>query len=92
VVTTDDPYAETREALTGFYLLEPSDRDEAKIGHGASYVYAHDKPHLVAAQQYLPDELVDARYCNPTGHRAEAALADRLVRIEELLGRGGRED
>ena len=27
------------------------------LGHGQSYVYAHDEPHGVAAQQYLPDEL-----------------------------------
>jgi hypothetical protein len=29
VVTTDGPYAETKEALTGFYLLEAADLDEA---------------------------------------------------------------
>jgi len=29
VVTTDGPYAETKEALTGFYLLECVDLDEA---------------------------------------------------------------
>lgn len=29
VMTTDGPYAETKEALTGFYLLECADLDEA---------------------------------------------------------------
>ena len=29
VVTTDGPYAETKEALTGFYLIEAGDLDEA---------------------------------------------------------------
>jgi hypothetical protein len=29
VVTTDGPYAETKEALTGFYLIEAEDLDEA---------------------------------------------------------------
>jgi hypothetical protein len=29
VVTTDGPYAETKEALTGFYLFECADLDEA---------------------------------------------------------------
>jgi hypothetical protein len=29
VVTTDGPYAETKEALTGFYLMECADLDEA---------------------------------------------------------------
>ena len=29
VATTDGPYAETKEALTGFYLLDCADLDEA---------------------------------------------------------------
>ena len=29
VVTTDGPYAETKEVLNGFYLLECADLDEA---------------------------------------------------------------
>ena len=29
IVTTDGPYAETKEALTGFYLLEAPDLDAA---------------------------------------------------------------
>jgi hypothetical protein len=29
LVTSDGPYAETKEALTGFYLIEASDLDEA---------------------------------------------------------------
>jgi putative ATPase len=56
-------------------------------GHGQSYQYAHDAPHAVAAQQYLPDELRGATYYRPTDHGAEAAVAARLRRIEELLDR-----
>lgn len=29
VITTDGPYAETKEALTGYYLIEAPDLDEA---------------------------------------------------------------
>ena len=29
IVTSDGPYAETKEALTGFYLMECADLDEA---------------------------------------------------------------
>lgn len=29
VIASDGPYAETKEALTGFYLLECADLDEA---------------------------------------------------------------
>jgi putative ATPase len=56
-------------------------------GHGADYRYAHDHPHGVAEQQYLPDELTGARYYSPTDHGAEASIRSRLARIEELLGR-----
>lgn len=56
-------------------------------GHGQGYLYAHDAEHGVAAQQYLPDELAGARYYEPTDHGNEAALAERLRLLEELLGR-----
>ncbi|HEY5848561.1 MAG TPA: replication-associated recombination protein A [Microlunatus sp.] len=56
-------------------------------GHGQSYRYAHDEPHGIAAQQYLPDELVDARYYRAGDNGAEVALGARMRRIEELLGR-----
>lgn len=59
----------------------------ARLGHGVGYRYAHDSPHAVAQQQYLPDDLVDAVYYQPTSHGNEAALAERLVVLEELLGR-----
>ena len=58
-----------------------------RLGHGQGYAYAHDEPHAVAAQQYLPDELTGARYYVPTEYGAEGPLAARLARIEELLGR-----
>ncbi|MCW2811638.1 MAG: hypothetical protein JWP61_2096 [Friedmanniella sp.] len=58
-----------------------------QLGHGQGYRYAHDEPRGIAAQQYLPDELDGARYYTPTDHGAEAAMATRLTRIEELLGR-----
>jgi putative ATPase len=58
-----------------------------RLGHGQDYAYAHDEPHAVAAQQYLPDELAGARYYLPTEYGAEAPLVARLARIEELLGR-----
>ena len=56
-------------------------------GHGKGYRYAHDEPHGVAAQSYLPDVLDGAEYYQPTDHGAEAGLTERLRRINELLGR-----
>lgn len=56
------------------------------LGHGTGYVYAHDAPHSVAAQQYLPDDLVGTTYYTPTGNGTEAMITKRLARIRELLG------
>jgi len=57
-----------------------------KLGHGKGYVYAHDEPHAVAAQQYLPDDLVGTRYYEPSDRGYERQLADRLERIRGMLG------
>jgi putative ATPase len=57
-------------------------------GHGRGYIYAHDAPHGIAAQQYLPDEVLGATYYRPVARGAEAAIVDRLARIEQILGSG----
>ena len=55
------------------------------LGHGAGYVYAHDAPHGVAAQQYLPDDLVGSRYYTPTDRGFERNVTERLDRIRTIL-------
>ncbi|MCZ2527061.1 replication-associated recombination protein A [Streptomyces sp. HB2AG] len=56
-----------------------------KLGHGKGYVYPHDLPGGVAAQQYAPDEVHGRRYYEPTRHGAEARYADVLDRVRERL-------
>lgn len=55
------------------------------LGHGKGYLYAHDEPHAVAAQQYLPDELVDRTYYTPSDRGFERQVAERLDRIRAIL-------
>jgi putative ATPase len=74
-----------RIGLVPAHLRDSHYPSAAKLGHGTSYVYAHNEPHGVAAQQYLPDELAGATYYRPSTHGAEAELAERLARIEEVL-------
>jgi putative ATPase len=57
------------------------------LGHGTGYQYAHDAPHAVAAQQYLPDSLKGERYYVPTEHGLERTLGERLAAIRRMLGR-----
>jgi putative ATPase len=52
-----------------------------RLGHGGGYVYAHDEPYGVAAQQYAPDVLADADYYRPASLGAEASLAARWRRL-----------
>ena len=55
------------------------------VGHGDGYLYAHDQPHHVVPQQYLPDDLEGTRYYEPTGNGHEAMLTKRLGAIRNLL-------
>lgn len=57
------------------------------FGHGDGYLYAHDHPHHVAAQQYLPDDLEGQQYYEPTENGHEAMLTKRLGVIRNLLKR-----
>ncbi|WP_454043985.1 replication-associated recombination protein A [Cellulosimicrobium sp. Marseille-Q8652] len=57
-----------------------------QLGHGDGYRYAHDAPHAVAPQQYLPDSLDGARYYTPSDRGYERQVAERLARVREILG------
>jgi putative ATPase len=56
-----------------------------KLGHGATYTYAHDDERGVVPQQYAPDVVADAEYYQPTRHGDEARYADRLAKLRQIL-------
>lgn len=58
------------------------------LGHGRGYVYSHDEPHAVAAQQYLPHELAGSRYYRPSDRGFERSVTDRMERIRAILDAG----
>jgi putative ATPase len=62
------------------------------LGHGVGYVYPHDVPGAVAAQQYAPDQAAGHRYYEPTRYGAEARYADVLDRLREALGHGAGDE
>ncbi len=59
------------------HLRDAHYRGASQLGHGAGYRYPHDNPSGWVAQQYLPDELVGARYFKPTANGAEGRLVAR---------------
>ncbi|WP_425953550.1 replication-associated recombination protein A [Xylanimonas sp. McL0601] len=85
----DAALADVRAGRAGFVPTHLRDAHYAgadRIGHGKGYQYAHDAPHAVAPQQYLPDELVGRRYYEPNDRGYERQVAERLTRIREILG------
>ena len=48
-----------------------------ELGHGKGYKYSHDYPYGRAIQQYLPDELKNARYYFPKNSGTEARIKER---------------
>jgi len=50
----------------------------AQQGYGVDYKYPHDYPENFVEQNYLPENLKDALYCQPTANGAEAGILQRL--------------
>ncbi len=50
-----------------------------------AYRYPHDDPRGVVSQQYLPDDLAQARYYHPGSRGAEAALAERWDNLRSII-------
>jgi putative ATPase len=70
------------------HLRDGHYKGAAKLGHAQGYVYPHDLPEGIAAQQYAPEELRDREYYTPTRHGAEARYADAVEWTRKRLGRG----
>ncbi len=47
------------------HLKDAHYKGAQKLGHGTGYKYAHDYPGHYVKQQYLPDEIKDARFYEP---------------------------
>src|SRR5271169_3210208 len=62
-----------------------------KVGHGEGYLYPHDFDDGIVSQQYAPDSVADRTYYEPSGHGAEARIADRAERIRAILRRAKKE-
>lgn len=72
--------AAVRDGLVGevpAHLRDAHYSGAASLGHGDGYQYPHDHESGWVPQQYLPDELADRRWYEPSEHGDEAAVADR---------------
>jgi len=88
VMAVDSAIADVRAGLAG--SVPPALRDghypgAAKLGHAQRYVYPHDLPEGVAAQQYSPDELVGKSYYQPSQRGTEKAIGERLAKLRSMI-------
>ncbi|MBR0398902.1 MAG: replication-associated recombination protein A [Eubacterium sp.] len=63
------------------HLQDAHYRGSAKLGRGTGYKYAHDYPDHYVEQQYLPDEILGARFYEPTEMGKEAEIRAHLERL-----------
>ncbi|MGG7463434.1 MULTISPECIES: replication-associated recombination protein A [unclassified Plantibacter] len=56
-----------------------------RLGHGKGYRYPHDTAIGVVKQQYIPDELTDVRYYEPTDHGHEREVSARLEKLRKIV-------
>jgi putative ATPase len=91
ITAVDAALADVRAGLAGAvpaHLRDAHYSGAGTLGSGRGYVYPHDEPDAVAAQQYPPDAVLPRTYYRPTRHGAEARLADLWTRLRTLI-RGG---
>lgn len=87
-VGIEQALADVRSGLGGpvpLHLRDSHYQGAKGLGHGTGYKYAHSHPHAVAPQQYLPDDLAEARYYQPTDRGNEVILTKRLAMLREIL-------
>ena len=63
------------------HLQDAHYKGAEKLGHGIGYKYAHDYPEHYVKQQYLPNEIKDAVFYEPTEIGCEKQMKERLDRL-----------
>jgi putative ATPase len=74
------------------HLRSGATKGDREFGFGEGYVLPHSDPRAVVQQQYLPDGLERAILYNPKQAGSEQDLADRLAKIDAILGKRPRGD
>lgn len=65
------------------HLQDAHYKGSAKLGHGIGYKYPHDYSNHYVNQQYLPDEIKDALFYEPSNEGYEKQIKEHLERIKK---------
>jgi len=80
--------ADVRAGLIGAvpaHLRDTHYAGATRLGHGDGYVYPHDLPEGIVAQQYAPDVVTGRTYYEPTSHGMESRFSERSRLIRAAL-------
>ena len=64
------------------HLQDAHYRGHESLGHGIGYKYAHDYPNHYVEQQYLPDEIKDAKFYIPSENGYEKNIREHFKKIK----------
>jgi putative ATPase len=77
--------ASDRSREVPVHLRNAPTRLMKSLGHGRDYRYAHDEPHAYAAgESYLPDDLHEPGWYQPTPRGLEAKIAEKMAFLRRL--------
>ena len=69
---------ETPAAVVPKHIRNAPTKLMKELGYGAGYQYAHSVPEGYLPQDYLPDEIADAKFYEPTDFGFEKEIAKRI--------------
>ncbi|MDO5730233.1 replication-associated recombination protein A [Corynebacterium sphenisci] len=55
------------------------------LGNAVDYAYPHADPRGIVAQQYPPEQLLDAEYYRPSGHGREKPMVGHLAGLRRIV-------
>lgn len=67
------------------HLRNATNAQKRKDGYGAGYQYAHDYPHAVSPQEYMPEGLEGVEYYHPTNRGHELEINERMQKVRSIL-------
>ena len=65
------------------HLQDAHYKGASKLGHGQGYLYAHDYPMHYVKQQYLPDEVADRKFYEPTDNGYERQIREHFRKLKQ---------
>ena len=65
------------------HLQDAHYKGSKNLGHGIGYKYAHDYPHHYVKQQYLPEEIKDARFYEPGDNGKEKEIKEWMEYLKK---------